>query len=71
MDTKDAEWLGVWHSITELPVASVRWAQTGSESKKKKKTCQCCKASHLQLTVLVILTRLPVLFLINPSTFEQ
>lgn len=28
MDTKDVEWLGVWHSITELPVASVRRAQT-------------------------------------------
>lgn len=36
MDTKDAEWLGVWHSITELPVASVRWAQTRSESRKKR-----------------------------------
>lgn len=22
MDTKDVEWLGVWHSIAELPVAS-------------------------------------------------
>ncbi|KAF3857347.1 hypothetical protein F7725_009206 [Dissostichus mawsoni] len=32
MDTKDVEWLGVWHSITELPVASGRWTQTGSSS---------------------------------------
>lgn len=38
MNTKDVEWLGVWHSDAALPAASARWAQPGNEGRKTKKS---------------------------------
>lgn len=76
MDTKDVEWLGVWHSIAELPVASGRWTQTGSEGKNN---CYRHIASNfaasivgLRITIIVIidLAKTPkprdILFAPNP-----
>lgn len=55
MDTKDVEWLGVWHSIAEPPVASAarlavvncrrKWVEGGGRRLEKKHRPICSDRS--------------------------